>query len=69
MRASCPTGRLSLTVLSVALSSSNTWMSCKGKVLERKRQKDNVILVLPAEATHLGTQESVHVYYVLARGS
>ena len=35
-RASCPTGRLSLTVLSVALSSSNTWMSCKGEMFKRQ---------------------------------
>lgn len=53
MRASCPTGRLSLTVLSVALSSSNTWMSCKGEGFKRKRQRDSVILVLVAEATRL----------------
>ena len=47
MRVSCPRGRVSLMVLSVALSSNNTWMSCCGvggagrRCLEEKMKRES----------------------------
>lgn len=38
-RVSCPTGRLSLMLFEVVLSSNKTWMNCEGKSLKGRDKK------------------------------